>query len=101
MEAEGLKENSDSLLVVYRILGNFETRGVMLQKYLQKINQLKQGFKEVEFIKIPRTKNGNAHALTKLASAIYSHLTKEVLVEVQTQRTIDEVVIMEIKDDPG
>ena len=38
---------------------------------------------------IPRTKNKEADALSKLALVVFSHLTKKVLVKILPQRTID------------
>ena len=50
-------------------------------------------FAKSEITQVPRSKNKEADALSKLASVVYEHLTKEVLVEILPKRSIEAAVI--------
>ncbi|KAL3518676.1 hypothetical protein ACH5RR_021265 [Cinchona calisaya] len=89
MGARTLKVHSDSQLVVNQNLGNCEARGVILKRYLTEVKNWIGKFKKVDIVKIARTRNTHADALSKLASAIYSHLKKEILVELRECRSVD------------
>ena len=45
---------------------------------------------------MPRSQNKRADALSKLASSSFAHLSKEVLVEVVKQKSIDQVRVLTI-----
>ncbi|XP_071740616.1 uncharacterized protein [Rutidosis leptorrhynchoides] len=68
-------------------------RDESMKKYMMKAKELKTNFDKFSITQIPRSKNNRADALSKLASSVFAHLSKNVLVEVVQCRSID---IMEV-----
>ena len=87
--AKQLTDLSDSLLVTNQINGMYEAMDPRMQKYLDAVCSLTNTFKKFSIKQIFRGKNARADALSKLASTLYDHLTKKVLVEVLPERSID------------
>nr|XP_027126777.1 uncharacterized protein LOC113742942 [Coffea arabica] len=73
---------SDSQLVVCQILGEYEAKEEVMQRYLSKVLQLVAYFESFEIQRIPRSQNRRADALSRLASTSFADLNKTVLVEV-------------------
>lgn len=61
-----------------------------MEKYVKVVQRLVEPLKEFTTRQIPRGENKRAHALNKLASTCFDHLSKKVLVEVLKERSIDE-----------
>ena len=91
--ATKLEAKGDSLLVANQFNGLYEAKETHIQKYLGKVRALAAKFQIFRLIQIPRTKNKEADALSKLASVVFHHLTKKVLVEILPQRTIEEKAV--------
>nr|XP_027122190.1 uncharacterized protein LOC113739145 [Coffea arabica] len=85
MGIAAIKVWSDSQLVVHQVREEYEAKENVMKKYL---------------VKVPRSQNKRADALSKLASSSFAHLSKEVLVEVVKQRGIDQVQVLAI-DSPA
>ena len=88
-----LEAKGDSLLVANQFNGLYEAKEIHIKKYLDKVKTLAAKFQVFRIMQVPRTKNKEADALSKLASVVFHHLTKKVLVEILPQRTIDEEII--------
>nr|GEV87245.1 hypothetical protein [Tanacetum cinerariifolium] len=67
---------------VDQINGNYEVSNGNMVKYLAKAKEYIGRFKKFKIKNIPQNQNQKADVLSKLASMAFSHLTKEILVEV-------------------
>ncbi|GJT07493.1 reverse transcriptase domain-containing protein [Tanacetum coccineum] len=82
MEVCHLQVFSNSLLMTNHLKGTYEAREKSMKRYLAKVLSLQENFKSFLITQVPRLKNKRANALSKLASSSFTHLTKNVLVEV-------------------
>ncbi|GJV66891.1 reverse transcriptase domain-containing protein [Tanacetum coccineum] len=82
MKVSGIEVKVDSKLVANQINGTYEATKESMIKYLTKAKELISEFKTFSIKNIPREDNQNANILSKLATVPFSHLTKEILVEV-------------------
>ncbi|GKB39806.1 reverse transcriptase domain-containing protein [Tanacetum coccineum] len=73
----------------------------MIKEYLQKTKEALKGFDSYTIEHIRRNQNKKADALSKLASMTFEHLTKEVLVEVLSKRSIEEKEILHVETKEG
>ena len=89
MEIEHIEAFSDSLLITNQINGTYDTKDDRMRKYVQAVKRMANIFKRFSIKQIPRGDNRKADTLSKLASTSFDHLTKEVLVEVLSQRSIN------------
>ncbi|XP_071718764.1 uncharacterized protein [Rutidosis leptorrhynchoides] len=88
MKIEHLQALVDSQLVANQVLGIFEERQPTIQLYLSKVGELVESFRGFTIEHVLRSQNIKADALRKLASVTFTHLAKEVLVEVLEKRSI-------------
>nr|GEX87592.1 putative reverse transcriptase domain, ribonuclease H-like domain protein [Tanacetum cinerariifolium] len=68
-----------------------------IKDYLQKVKITRRGFKDYIVEHVHMNQNKKADALIKLALMTFEHLTKEVLVEVLTKRSIKEKEVLEVE----
>ncbi|XP_021981968.1 uncharacterized protein LOC110877996 [Helianthus annuus] len=87
----------DSLLVANQMNGEYEAREANMIKYLEQVKQVMASFDSCKFEHIPLNKNKKADALSKLASVSFSHLAKEVRVEVLTAPSITTPHVMQVE----
>nr|XP_027122043.1 uncharacterized protein LOC113738985 [Coffea arabica] len=87
---------SDSQLVVLQVREEYETKDEVMKKYLAKVREAVALFGTFEIERVPRSQNKRADALSKLVSSSFAHLSKEVLVEVVKQKSIDQVQVLAI-----
>lgn len=99
LKARNVLVHSDSQLVVSQVKGEFEAREPMMQKYLERVIWLKDQFEEFEIVRIPRSQNANADALSKLASSVYEHLVKPVLVETLERPSVITPQVMTLQEE--
>ncbi|GJZ32821.1 reverse transcriptase domain-containing protein, partial [Tanacetum coccineum] len=59
-------------------------------KYLEKAKSLVSGFANFSISQVPRSKNKKADALSKITSTSFAHLSKQDLVEVLKEKSIQE-----------
>ncbi|GJZ73259.1 reverse transcriptase domain-containing protein [Tanacetum coccineum] len=59
-------------------------------KYLEKTKSLVGGFDSFSISQVPRSKNKKADALSKITSTSFAHLSKQVLVEILKEKSIQE-----------
>ncbi|GJX72980.1 reverse transcriptase domain-containing protein [Tanacetum coccineum] len=86
----------DSQLLVNQIKGTFTAKQTSIKHYLQKVKTALRGFEEYTVEHVCRNQNKKANALSKLASMTFEHLTKEVLVEVLTKRSIEKKEVLKV-----
>nr|GEW34771.1 reverse transcriptase domain-containing protein [Tanacetum cinerariifolium] len=78
----------DSKLVVNQVLGTYSAKEENMIKYLEKTKSLISGFTNFSISQVPRSKNKKADAMSKIASTSFTHLSKQVLVEVLKEKSI-------------
>lgn len=91
----------DSKLVANQMNGDYVATNSNMIKYLAKTKGLIASFKQFSIVNIPRTRNQMADVLSKLATVAFNHLTKEVLVEVLTERSIEKVKVNTVVEEEG
>ncbi|XP_072056313.1 uncharacterized protein [Arachis hypogaea] len=80
--AKVLEVSTDSQVVSSQINGDYQTRDSLLQQYLAKVNELKEGFNHITIRHVPRERNTRADLLSKLASTKPGHGNKSRIQEV-------------------
>nr|GEV99767.1 reverse transcriptase domain-containing protein [Tanacetum cinerariifolium] len=80
----------DSKLVANQVIGTYVTKEENMIKYLEKAKILISGFSNLSISQVPRSKNKKADDLSKIASTSFAHLSKQVLVEVLKEKSIQE-----------
>ncbi|GJX19978.1 reverse transcriptase domain-containing protein [Tanacetum coccineum] len=80
----------DSKLVANQVLGAYVAKEENMIKYLEKVKSLVSGFANFSISQVPRSQNKKADALSKIASTSFAHLSKQVLVEILKEKSIQE-----------
>nr|GEU44676.1 reverse transcriptase domain-containing protein [Tanacetum cinerariifolium] len=80
----------DSKLVANQVLGTYVAKEEYIIKYLEKAKILVSGFTNFSISQVPRSKNKKADAMSKIASTSFAHLSKQVLVEVLKEKSVQE-----------
>ncbi|GJU39297.1 reverse transcriptase domain-containing protein [Tanacetum coccineum] len=85
-----------------QILGTYVAKEENMIKYLEKAKSLISGFANFSISQVPRSKNKKADALSKIASTSFVHLSKQVLVEILKEKSIqgEEVATVVEQDGP-
>ncbi|XP_071924828.1 uncharacterized protein [Coffea arabica] len=96
MGITAIKVRSDSQLVVLQVRGEYESKEEVMKKYLAKVREAIAPFDTFEIERVLRSQNRRTGALSKLASSSFAYLSKEVLVEVVKQKSIDHVQVLPI-----
>ncbi|GKB86576.1 reverse transcriptase domain-containing protein [Tanacetum coccineum] len=91
----------DSKLVANQILGTYVAMEENMVKYLEKAKSLISGFANFSISQVPRSKNKKADALSKIASTSFAHLSKQVLVEIRKEKSIQEKEVEAIVEEEG
>ncbi|GKA99381.1 reverse transcriptase domain-containing protein [Tanacetum coccineum] len=91
----------DSKLVVNQILRTYVAKEENMVKYLEKAKSLISGFAKFSIIQVPRSENKKADALSKIASTSFAHLSKQVLVEILKEKSIQEKEVEAIVEEEG
>ncbi|XP_071740103.1 uncharacterized protein [Rutidosis leptorrhynchoides] len=94
IDVQQLTAYVNSQLVASQLNGNFEARDISMQKYLELAKALVKNFAAFKIKQIPRNRNKKADALRKLASLLYDHFTKKVMVEVLKSKSTNEDTLM-------
>ncbi|GJV65218.1 reverse transcriptase domain-containing protein [Tanacetum coccineum] len=87
MKVQFINVNVDSKLVASQISRSYVAKNTSMIKYLTTVKECITGFKNFTIQNIPRKLNQKADILSKLANVAFNDLTKEVLVEVLSERT--------------
>nr|GEW37305.1 reverse transcriptase domain-containing protein [Tanacetum cinerariifolium] len=91
----------DSKLIANQVLGAYVTKEENMIKYLEKVKSLVNGFANFSINQVPRSKNKKADALSKIASTNFAHLTKQVLVEILKEKSIQEKEVTTLVEEDG
>ncbi|GJU24616.1 reverse transcriptase domain-containing protein [Tanacetum coccineum] len=90
MGVRNVQVSVDSKLVANQVLGTYIAKEDNMIKYLEKTKSLVGGFDSFSISQVPRSKNKKADALSKIASTSFAHLSKQVLVEILKEKSIQE-----------
>nr|GEZ28792.1 reverse transcriptase domain-containing protein [Tanacetum cinerariifolium] len=93
--------NVDSKLVAYQVLGTYVAKEDTMIKYLEIVRGLVSGFTTFSISQVPRSKNKQADALSKIMSTSFTHLSKQVLVEVLENKSIKEKEVAVVIEEDG
>ncbi|GJS88352.1 reverse transcriptase domain-containing protein [Tanacetum coccineum] len=77
------------------------SQGTRYDSILGKVKMLANSFKKFSIKLVPRSENKKADALSKIASTSFSHLTKQVLVEVLKEKSINEEKVLTVVKEEG
>ncbi|GJW03690.1 reverse transcriptase domain-containing protein [Tanacetum coccineum] len=91
----------DSKLVASQMEGSYEAKGERMIKYREKVLELAGAFNRFRITHIPRAENRKVDALSKLATVQFDHLSKEVLVEVLNERSIEAQEVNVVVEEEG
>ncbi|GJT89161.1 reverse transcriptase domain-containing protein [Tanacetum coccineum] len=91
----------DSKLVASQINGMYEASNDSMIKYLAKAREHISEFKTFSIENIPRGSNQKADVLSKLATVPFHNLTKEILVEVLSERSTEVQEVQTIVEEEG
>nr|GEV64709.1 hypothetical protein [Tanacetum cinerariifolium] len=80
----------DSKLVANQVLGAYVAKEENMIRYLEKVKSLVSGFANFSINQVPRSNNKKADALSKIASTSFAHVSKQVLVEILKEKSIQE-----------
>ncbi|GJY08729.1 reverse transcriptase domain-containing protein [Tanacetum coccineum] len=101
MDVKNLVAKVYSRLVANQINGSNIVKEQSMIQYLEKAKALIISFKKFSIEKVPRSKNKKADSLSRIASTSFAHLTKQVLVEVLKEKSIEENEILEVVEEEG
>nr|GEU77505.1 reverse transcriptase domain-containing protein [Tanacetum cinerariifolium] len=91
----------DSKLVANQVLRTYVAKEENMVKYLEKAKSLIRGFTNFSISQVPRSKNKKADALSKISSTSFAHLSKQVLVEVLKEKSIQEEKVAIVVEEEG
>nr|GEV03288.1 hypothetical protein [Tanacetum cinerariifolium] len=91
----------DSKLVANQVLGTYVAKEENIVKYLEKSKSMISGFANFSISQVPRSKNKKANALSKTASTSFAHLSKQVLVKVLKEKSIQEEEVATVVEEEG
>nr|GEX53820.1 reverse transcriptase domain-containing protein [Tanacetum cinerariifolium] len=99
MRVHNIHVSVDSKLVANQVLGTYVAKEENMVKCLEKTKSLISGFANFSISQVPRSKNKKADALSKIASTSFAHLSKQVLVEVLKEKSIQEEVATVVEEE--
>ncbi|GJS75582.1 reverse transcriptase domain-containing protein [Tanacetum coccineum] len=91
----------DSHLVANQVNGSYIAKEPGMIQYLEKVKTLTSSLKKFSIKQVPLSENKKAHALSKIVSTSFVHLTKEVLVEELNEKSINEGEVLAIVEELG
>ncbi|GJT40050.1 reverse transcriptase domain-containing protein [Tanacetum coccineum] len=101
MRVRNIRVSVDSRLVANQVLGTYIAKEENMIKYLEKVKSLVSGFASFSISQVPRSHNKKADALSKIASTSFAHLSKQVLVEVLQEKSIQEQEVAAVVKEEG
>ncbi|GJR01578.1 reverse transcriptase domain-containing protein [Tanacetum coccineum] len=101
MGVRNVNVSIDSKFVENQVLGTYVAKEENMVKYLEKAKSLISGFANFSISQVPRSKNKKADALSKIASTSFAHLSKQVLVEVLKEKSIQEEEVATVVEEEG
>ncbi|GKA58105.1 reverse transcriptase domain-containing protein [Tanacetum coccineum] len=91
----------DSKLVANQVLEAYVAKEENMIKYMEKVKSLVSGFANFSISQVPRSKSKKADALSKIASTSFAHLSKQVLVEILKEKSIQEKEVTTVVEEDG
>nr|GEY37322.1 hypothetical protein [Tanacetum cinerariifolium] len=91
----------DSKLVASQVEGSYEAKGEEMIKYQEKVLELAGAFNRFRITHIPRAENRKADDLSKLATVQFDYLSKEVLVGVLNERSVEAQEVNMVVEENG
>ncbi|GJX36939.1 reverse transcriptase domain-containing protein [Tanacetum coccineum] len=91
----------DSKLVANQVLGTYVAKEENMIKYLEKVKSQVSSFAKFSISQVPRSQNKKADALSKIASTSFAHLSKQVLVKVLIEKSIQEKEVAIVVEEDG
>nr|GFA92444.1 reverse transcriptase domain-containing protein [Tanacetum cinerariifolium] len=88
MGIKNLQAYVDSRLMANQVNGTYIAKEPGMIKYLEKVKNLTNTFKEFSIKQVPKGENKKADALSKMASTSFGHISKQVLVEELKENSI-------------
>ncbi|GKE46214.1 reverse transcriptase domain-containing protein [Tanacetum coccineum] len=101
MDVRNVHVSVDSKLVANQVLGTYVTKEENMVKYIEKAKSLISGFANFSISQVPRSKNKKADALSKTASTSFAHLSKQVLVEILKEKSIQGEEVATVVEEDG
>ncbi|GJS91355.1 reverse transcriptase domain-containing protein [Tanacetum coccineum] len=101
MGVRNVRVSVDSKLVVNQVLRTYIAKEENMIKYLEKVKSLVSGFASFSISQVSRSHNKKANALSKIASTSFAHLSKQVLVEVLQEKSIQEQEVAAVVEEEG
>nr|GEW25726.1 reverse transcriptase domain-containing protein [Tanacetum cinerariifolium] len=98
---KNIQANVDSKLVANQVLGTYVAKEDNMIQYLEIVKGLVRGFTTFSISQVPRSRNKQADALSKIASTSFAHLSKQVLVEVLENKSIQEKEVATVIEEDG
>ncbi|GJZ38613.1 reverse transcriptase domain-containing protein [Tanacetum coccineum] len=89
MQVKDIHAFVDSKLVASQVEGSYEAKGNRKIKYQEKVLELAGAFNRFRITHIPRVENRKVDALSKLVAVQFDHLSKEVLMEVLNECSVE------------
>ncbi|GKB07857.1 reverse transcriptase domain-containing protein [Tanacetum coccineum] len=91
----------DSKLVANQVLGAYVAKEENMIKCLEKVKSLVSGLANFSISQVPRSKNKKADAMSKIASTSFAHLSKQVLVKILKEKSIQEKGVTTVVEEDG
>nr|GEY16617.1 reverse transcriptase domain-containing protein [Tanacetum cinerariifolium] len=101
MGVKNIQANVDSKLVANQVLGTYVAKEDNMIKYLDITKGLVSGFKTFSISQVPQSRNKKADALSKIASTSFTHLSKQLLVEVLETKSITGKEVTAVIEEEG
>ncbi|GJU16887.1 reverse transcriptase domain-containing protein [Tanacetum coccineum] len=101
MGVRNLQVSVDSKLVVNQVLGTYVAKEENVIKYLEKVKSLVSSFDNFSISQVLQGKNKIADALSMIASTSFAYLSKQVLVEVLKEKSIQEKEVTTVVEEDG
>ncbi|GKE59038.1 reverse transcriptase domain-containing protein, partial [Tanacetum coccineum] len=91
----------DSKLVANQVLGAYVTKEENMIKYPEKVKSLVSVFANFSISQVPRSKNKKTDALSKIASTSFAYFSKQVLVEILKEKSIQKKEVTTMVEEDG
>ncbi|GJT62971.1 reverse transcriptase domain-containing protein [Tanacetum coccineum] len=101
IRVRNIQESVDSKLVANQVLRTYIAKEENMIKYLEKVKSIVSGFASFLISQVPRSHNKKADALSKIESTSLAHLSKQVLVEVLQEKSIQEQEVAVVVEEEG
>ncbi|GKF04769.1 reverse transcriptase domain-containing protein [Tanacetum coccineum] len=101
MGVRNVHASVDSKLVANQVLETYVAKEDNMVKYLEKAKSLISGFANFSISQVPRSKNKKADALCKIVSTSFAHLSKQILVKILKEKSIQKEEVATVIEEEG